>query len=190
MAGLVFYCANCKQTFIGEDYIASDTPKCPKCRKKLLALSFPKEAWLQMSPQEQTKILGALEEKKANRAAYARSVGIAYEENGTSSHETAIDGWYANIGRKIKDWAKTLFVLGAIASEFSAIYMFFAAKRGGIPLAVIALLLSVLGPVLAWISSLMLYAFGELVEKTSANERNTQNILKLMLENKTKENND
>ena len=187
MAGLVFYCANCKQTFIGEDYTTSDKPKCPNCNKKIQSFGFTKEQWLQMSKQEQAKVLDSLEEKKANRETYARSVGIAYEENVNSNQESAIDGLYTNIGRKIKTWAKVFFVLGAIASDAIAIFMLFAAKRGGIPFVVSALLLSVLGPVAAWISSLPLYAFGELVDKTSANEKNTQNILKLVLEDNAKD---
>ena len=38
----------------------------------------------------------------------------------------------------------------------------------------------IIGPLVAWISSWMLYAFGELVEKTIDNENNTRNILNKM----------
>ena len=64
--------------------------------------------------------------------------------------------------------------------------MLFTAEDGGMIFAVLLTLL--LGPVLAWVSSRILYAFGELVDKTCENERNTQNILKLMLENNVQNN--
>ena len=50
-----------------------------------------------------------------------------------------------------------------------------------------AIMTAIVGPIIAWVYSWILYTFGELVDKTVANERNTQNILKLMLENNTKD---
>ena len=35
---------------------------------------------------------------------------------------------------------------------------------------------AIVGPIIAWVSSWIMYAFGELVDKTASNERNTQNI--------------
>ena len=66
-----------------------------------------------------------------------------------------------------------------------AIIMLFTAEDGWMIFT--AIMTAVVGPIIAWVFSWILYAFGELVDKTAANERNTQNILKLMLENNTKD---
>lgn len=42
------------------------------------------------------------------------------------------------------------------------------------------------GPLVAWVSSWILYAFGELVEKTVENEQHTREILKIISEKNDK----
>lgn len=121
-----------------------------------------------------------LEEKEHRRESYAKAVGVTYKEK-IDNTDSKVDSWYTDIGKKIKGWAKWIFIIEAIASVIGAIALLFTAEDGGMIFA--ALLTLILGPVLAWVSSWILYAFGELVDKTCENERNTQNILKLMLEN-------
>lgn len=189
MDALVFYCSNCKQTFLGREYKETDRPPCPNCQKRTQTTGITKEAWVAMSKEERQEKLDALtqqEEKEKNRKTYAQSVGITYEENTNRNAETATDGWYTDIGKKIKGWAKTIFIVEAIMFVIGAIIMLFTAEDGWVFFA--AIMTAIVGPIIAWVSSWILYAFGELVDKTVANERNTQNILKLLLENNTKEN--
>ncbi len=194
MSGLVFYCKNCNQTFVGEDYQASDKPRCPKCNKKTLSTGITKELWVQKTKEERQEMLETLikedeqrEQSIAKREEYAQSVGVTYKEK---EKETAssLDGLYIDIGKKIKGWAKWIFIVGAIVSVISAVGMLFAAEDGW--MLFVGLLALVIGPLLAWVSSWILYAFGELVEKTSANEQNTRNMLKLMLENNAQKDKD
>jgi len=82
-----------------------------------------------------------------------------------------LDNFYENIGDKIKNWAKWIFILEAIG----AIITGFVLICNGFFLA--GFLTLFLGPFVAWVGSWILYAFGELVEKTSNNESNTRQIL-------------
>lgn len=188
MDALVFYCSNCKQTFLGRDYKEADRPPCPNCKRRTQSTGITKNVWVEMSKEERQEKLDALtqqEEKEKTRKAYAQSVGVTYEENANHNEETAVDGWYTDIGKKIKGWAKTIFIVEAIMFVVGAIIMLFTAEDGWMIFT--AIMTAVVGPIIAWVSSWILYAFGELVDKTAANERNTQNILKLMLENNTKD---
>ena len=189
MDALVFYCSNCKQTFLGREYKETDRPPCPNCKKRTQTTGITKEAWVAMSKEEHQEKLDALtqqEEKEKNRKTYAQSVGITYEENTNCNAETATDGWYTDIGKKIKGWAKTIFIIEAIMFVIGAIIMLFTAEDGWTIFA--AIMTAIVGPIIAWVSSWILYAFGELVDKTCENERNTHNILKLMLENNVQNN--
>lgn len=124
------------------------------------------------------------EEKEQKREAYASSVGISYKTRAAKA-DSLLDGLYANIGKKIKQWAKVIFIVEAIVLIIGALIMFIAAENATWTFLAIGTV--VVGPIIAWVSSWILYAFGELVDKTAANEQNTQNILKLMLENSTKD---
>lgn len=93
-----------------------------------------------------------------------------------------IDDLYVDIGQKIKGWAKWLFIVEAIASVIGAILMLVNAEDWYILF--LGALALVVGPLLAWVSSWILYAFGELVDKISANERNTRNILRILQDGK------
>lgn len=76
---------------------------------------------------------------------------------------------YSNIGGKIKGAAKLVVFLVSFVSIIEGI----AALERGIGAAIIFL---VVIPVIAWISSWLIYAFGELVEKTCEIAENTRYI--------------
>ena len=80
---------------------------------------------------------------------------------------------YANIGKKLKSWAVSIFIVEAIGAIITGITMLVNDLGWG-------WLVLLVGPVAAWLSTLVLYAFGELVDKTCDNETNTQNIEKLL----------
>lgn len=76
---------------------------------------------------------------------------------------------YDNIGGKIKGLAKAIFIVEAIAVVITGIALM-AFDGDMIPL---GLLVMVVGPLVAWVSSWLLYGFGELVDKTCDIARNT-----------------
>ena len=76
---------------------------------------------------------------------------------------------YDDIGGKIKGLAKATFIIGAIAAVIIGI-MFMALDD---ELIGIGLLIMILGPIVAWVSTWFLYGFGELIEKTCDIARNT-----------------
>ena len=79
---------------------------------------------------------------------------------------------YDNCGQKMKGVAVGFFVLETIGAIIGA----FALMDAELYLAgVLALFI---GPFVAWITSLFIYCFGELVEKTTSNEKNTKELLK------------
>ena len=92
-------------------------------------------------------------------------------------NEEVFGGLYENIGKKIKGFAKGVFVVETLIAILGGIA---ACANGLVSLGVIAMFI---GPIVAWVSSWMLYALGELVDKTAMNERNTHNILELMKKN-------
>lgn len=77
---------------------------------------------------------------------------------------------YDNIGGKLKGLAKVTFVIIAIA----VIIIGIALMTSDEDLIVAGLLVIVLGLVSAWVSTLMTYGFGELIDKVSNIERNTR----------------
>ena len=74
---------------------------------------------------------------------------------------------FDNIGGKIKGLASFLTWIGIIASVITGI-IFIADDAGGM-----GFLLIILGPLASWLSSLLLYGFGELIENTSIIAQNT-----------------
>ena len=76
---------------------------------------------------------------------------------------------YNNIGKKIKGLALGFFIVEALAAIIGAIALI-ADDEDLIP---IGLLMIIFGPLVAWVSSWMLYGFGELIDKTSDIARNT-----------------
>ena len=85
-----------------------------------------------------------------------------------------LDSLYEDIGTKIKGWAKVIFVVEALGAIITGIVLM--CDEAFFP----GLLTALLGPVVAWVSSWILYGFGELIEKTVDNEANTRKMLRLM----------
>ena len=92
-----------------------------------------------------------------------------------------LDNLYENIGGKIKNWAKWIFVIEVIGAVITGLVLFFTDED----LILYGLLTLVCGPIVAYIGSGILYAFGELVEKTADNENITRKILKKLNEKST-----
>ena len=72
---------------------------------------------------------------------------------------------FQNIGGKIKGLAVTAFILEALGLVIAGIGLAVSARYEDEMMAGILTLL--LGPVIAWVSSWLLYGFGELIEKVS-----------------------
>ena len=75
-----------------------------------------------------------------------------------------LDNLYENIGSKIKNWAKWIFIVEAIGAIITGVVLM-ATDEG---LIVCGLLTLVCGPIIAWVGSWILYAFGQLVEDVHA----------------------
>ncbi len=71
-----------------------------------------------------------------------------------------LDRLYQNIGDKIKGLAKASFVVESIAAVIAGLVLAFEEEA--------CILISIFGPVVAFVSSWILYAFGELVEDVHA----------------------
>ena len=76
------------------------------------------------------------------------------------------DNLYKNIGEKIKGWAKWVFIIGAISSIIGALGMLFSAEDEW--MLIVGLLALVVGPLVAWVSSWLLYAFGQITDDLHA----------------------
>ena len=74
---------------------------------------------------------------------------------------------YDNIGKKIKLLAKVVTIIFSVASIFVGI----ASIVGGVLWGLIFFFM----PILFWISSFVLYGFGELIDKVCDIERNSRN---------------
>ena len=75
-----------------------------------------------------------------------------------------LDNLYENIGGKIISWAKWIFVIEAIGAVITGLVLLFTDED----LILYGLLTLVCGPIVAYIGSWILYAFGELVEDVHA----------------------
>ena len=69
-----------------------------------------------------------------------------------------LDSLYEDIGGKIKNWAKWIFIVEAIAAIIYGIALI------ADDAAVIGFVVLICGPLVAWVGSWILYAFGQLVE--------------------------
>ena len=79
---------------------------------------------------------------------------------------------YDNIGEKIKGLAKWTFIVEAIVAVITGIAMMMVGE--GEELSFYGLLVMLLGPIAAWVSSWLLYGFGEIITKLCDIERNTR----------------
>ena len=77
---------------------------------------------------------------------------------------------YDNIGEKIKGLAIAFFIVEAIAAVIAGIALMAIDED----LILFGALTLIVGPVVAWVSSWLLYGFGELIDKTCDIERNTR----------------
>ena len=80
---------------------------------------------------------------------------------------------YKNIGLKIKSLAMGIAIFMAILDFLYGIILI-AESQGDIVWVLVGVLVMLIGPVITWISSWMLYGFGELIDKAAAIERNTR----------------
>ena len=80
---------------------------------------------------------------------------------------------YDNIGGKIKILAKVSFIVAAIAEVITGITIMAVNDD----LVVYGLLVMIVGPIVAWVSSWVLYGFGQLIENSDivAEEYNRKN---------------
>jgi membrane-bound ClpP family serine protease len=83
-----------------------------------------------------------------------------------------------NIGGKIKILAKVIACVGIIASIIGGIVLISTGtdmRRGGELYVGLGLGSMFIGTLISWISAWFMYGFGELIEKTTAIEKNTRN---------------
>ena len=76
---------------------------------------------------------------------------------------------YDNIGGKIKGLAKAVFIVEAIAALITGFVLMVEDED----MILIGLPIMVFGPLVAWVSSWLIYGFGELIDKTCDIARNT-----------------
>ncbi len=74
-----------------------------------------------------------------------------------------LDNLYENIGGKIKNWAKWIFIVEAIFAIITGVILILAGIEFELYI-LLGMLTLLFGPIVAWVSSWILYAFGELVE--------------------------
>ena len=84
-----------------------------------------------------------------------------------------MDGIFSNPGRRIKNWAKVLYVIEIIAAVIGGIAMIAADDD----MFLFGLLTAAVGILAAFITALFLYAFGELVESSQENRDINRQIL-------------
>lgn len=88
---------------------------------------------------------------------------------------TMFDKWYASVGKKIKGLAFGAFIMESIAAIITGIVLI---ANGRDTIISIGVLIMVAGPIAAYVVSLFIYAFGELVDKACAIERHTRDFEK------------
>ena len=66
---------------------------------------------------------------------------------------------FDNIGGKIKNWAKLIFAIEAITAVIAGLVIMNTTILAG-------LLVIVVGPIFAWISSWLMYGYGQLIENS------------------------
>ena len=79
---------------------------------------------------------------------------------------------YEEIGKKIKWLAKVLFAVGAVLSVIIAVNMASSVDENQVALVFIVVFI---GFVISWISTWLLYGYGEIIDKLCDIEENTRN---------------
>ena len=93
---------------------------------------------------------------------------------------------YENIGNKIKNWAMWMFIIEAISAVITGIVIL---VDWGFRYGWWALFIIILGPIVSFVSTWILYAFGQLVEDVRAirNKEGTASELERKIEENTKQ---
>ena len=86
---------------------------------------------------------------------------------------------FDNIGGKIKKLVVIIFAIMVVCFLCVGIALCTSSRGGTLP----GVLVMICGPIISWISSWLLYAFGDLVENISDNAENTREILELLRNN-------
>ena len=90
---------------------------------------------------------------------------------------------YKDVGKSIKKFASVLCAIGIIFSILGGIAVALAGMNGALSIPVaqtsvsiaMGVFVAAVGSLLAWLSNLLLYGFGELVDKTAEIAENTRN---------------
>ena len=83
-----------------------------------------------------------------------------------------MDFLYQNIGEKIKSMAKAMFFVEAVASIILGLIII--GEEVFVWNATFGVITLIAGPIIAWVSSLITYGFGELVEKVVSIDKKTK----------------
>ncbi|MBQ7089981.1 MAG: hypothetical protein IJN82_02580 [Clostridia bacterium] len=86
---------------------------------------------------------------------------------------------YSDIGSKIKGLAKACFIVEAIGCIIGAIAIF--STDAVDEFAIVGILLLILGPLAAWVSSWLIYGFGELIEQCRKTAIESETIKKAII---------
>ncbi len=99
--------------------------------------------------------------------------------NNNEQKVTLKENIYGNIGNKVKTYAAVVFAVEEVLIIILSLLLIFSEDEF---LLVVGICTLIFGSLLSFISSWLLYAFGELVDKTAQNERNTREILNFLTE--------
>ena len=96
-----------------------------------------------------------------------------YENNNLHGGIIMLDKLYDDIGGKIKGWARWMFVIESIAAIVTGISLLLDSS-----LVFLGFILIIFGPVVAFVSTWLLYAIGEIVDYLELIEENTSSFYK------------
>ena len=85
---------------------------------------------------------------------------------------------FSDVGKKIKSVAEFVFVFQVLLSLIGGIVII----ANDDDMAGLGILVIIVGSVIAWLSSLLIYAYGEIAQTNAQNEENTRLILQLLEE--------
>lgn len=112
------------------------------------------------------KYYGTIDESEiAQHINDAKITGVSSEAKDNSA------GVFGNIGGKIKTLAKVLTWIGIISSVITGISML---ATGDEALVLIGILIAAFGSIVSWVSSFLLYGFGQLIENTDELVKNSK----------------
>lgn len=72
---------------------------------------------------------------------------------------------FENIGEKIKSLASIICWFGIVASIAVALFLFASAPEDGV-IVIFSMVILILGPLISWLSTCILYGYGELISKS------------------------